>query len=123
MRTARFENEYKQGDHIEFTEYTYANIETYTKAGSGTYQFFVSLILFLWFASLLGEFNSMVQLADFAYNFPHEEGDPFKVTKLWTSLRRDIGKVLSGEKCDFEQAEAAGMADIKSGGAGGYVIT
>jgi len=103
-RTARFENQFKDGDHIEFTEFTYKNIETYTKAGSLTYQFFVSLILFLWFASLLGELNSMLLLADFAYNFPHAEGDPFNFPKLWRSIQYDVGKVMSNKPVDMVTA-------------------
>lgn len=77
-------------------------------AGGTTFRFFVSLILFLWFASLLGELNAIIQLADFAYNFPEASGgDPFKVRQIMDSvsrrvetLTRRIGRIGSPKEGD-----------------------
>mmetsp|Transcript_86464 Transcript_86464/g.153116 ORF Transcript_86464/g.153116 Transcript_86464/m.153116 type:complete len:792 (-) Transcript_86464:78-2453(-) len=66
----RHVNPHDERDVTSVVEVSYSNVYDYFKCSSGTFSFFLALILFLWYTNLVVEAQNILQLADFIINFP-----------------------------------------------------
>lgn len=74
----RYENPHQPGDKVDFAHFSYSNIQQFSMANGKMFRFFMCLIIFIWLASLFGEVGAVLQLADFAINFPEGSGHTFQ---------------------------------------------
>jgi len=112
-----YANPYDPTDVIHLVSLRYPEVEKYTMAESLTFQFFLCLILLVWYINLLGELNAIVHMTDFCYNFPGAEGgDPLllrlaalKARDRYDTLRRSFNSRSSnlGEGQDGSPAKDA----------------
>jgi len=74
-------------DQFQTVEVNYGKMDTFAMARSGTFRFFLLIILVVWFVNLLGEISMIINLADFVYNFPVATGDPFHTRAISQGMR------------------------------------
>merc|ERR1719296_124672 len=60
------------------------------------FQFFVALILFIWYINLLHEFFDTLDLFDLVAHFPTSYDDPFKTKEMIRTLRSKSEDLVSG---------------------------
>lgn len=58
-------------------EVHYAHVDTFLRVTSPGFLIFLFLVLFLWWATLTGEFDSCMRLFEFLWHFPTSEDDGF----------------------------------------------
>jgi len=92
-------NPYDPTDVMRTVTLAYPNLDTYEMAASYVFQFFMSIIVFVWYLALLGEAISLCNLADFTWNFPAaKHADPLSIRR-WkrrlTRRARDAAHFLS----------------------------
>mmetsp|Transcript_1569 Transcript_1569/g.4006 ORF Transcript_1569/g.4006 Transcript_1569/m.4006 type:complete len:694 (-) Transcript_1569:69-2150(-) len=91
-----YHNPYDEGDVLRVVELSYPKLDKYTMAESPVFQFFLCLILLVWYVNLLGEFVSILRLADFAWNFPGaQDDDPLLLRKLGRRVKRVVSHTAS----------------------------
>merc|ERR1719272_2007366 len=66
----RYENPHDPGDVAFALEVNYKNVVMYEMLHSGTFRFFLTLVLLIWYVCLIDEAKDVINLADFCYSFP-----------------------------------------------------
>lgn len=71
----RHVNPHNPRDVMVVMDVTYKNVRSYQLIHGRPFKFFLTLILIMWFVSLVDELKDILDLADFVVNFPVHAGD------------------------------------------------
>jgi len=66
----KYTNPYDETQTVHVLEASYASVGAYQRATSGSYTFFLSLIIMLWLLSLIDEWRELLKYGEFLVQFP-----------------------------------------------------
>jgi hypothetical protein len=105
-----FLNPFDEEDVMRSVHVDYENLEMYIMANGFTFQFFVSIILLIWYLALLGEAIALCNMADFIWNFPAcDDADPLHIRRMSRKLKTGASKAFKSvsSRLRAEEAEEA----------------
>lgn len=93
-----YQNPFVEDDVLDALTVKYSSTSTYELANSLRFQFFVCCILFIWFVTLVTEFDSILSFAEFLRLFPTSTEDPFATAALFRRMRSSVTRAVIGDQ-------------------------